>query len=174
MANLSKPLRIMKRILILLLALMPIVASAQEMIVDHTIQDVIWSKVRESQVTYDQALEHILAYRILDNVVTHGNMIAGDIVPEYIDYEAAGYSRMKVPLYLSGSKFCCRIVIRFKEGKYMAEALNMRFVDVTGPSAGLYTSFYDGHGAFAFDIAVGLVMKYLTELTTFNIPSYEW
>ena len=174
MDDLSTPLRTMKRIIILLLALMPFVASAQGMTIDHDNKDVIWSQVYESDITYDQALEDILAYRILDNVVTHGNMIAGDIIPEYIDYEAAGYSRMKVPLYLSGSKFCCRIVIRFKEGKYMAEALNMRFVDVTAPSAGLYTSFYDGHGAFAFDIAVGLVMKYLTELTTFNIRSYEW
>ena len=173
MDDLSAPLRTMKRIIILLLALMPIVASAQGLVIDHEEKKVIWSEIRESDVTFDDAFEYILAYRILDNVVTHNNMIAGDIVPVYLDYESAGYGRMKVPLYLSNGKFACRIILRFKEGRYMAEATDLRFFDVTGELTGR-TYLYEGYGAFAFDVAVNLVMRHLTQITTFNIPSEEW
>ncbi len=173
MDDLSAPLRTMKRIIILLLALMPIVASAQGLVIDHEEKKVIWSEIRESDVTFDDALEYILAYRILDNVVTHNNMIAGDIVPVYLDYESAGYGRMKVPLYLSNGKFACRIILRFKEGRYMAEATDLRFFDVTGELTGR-TYLYEGYGAFAFDVAVNLVLRHLTQITTFNIPSEEW
>lgn len=173
MDDLSAPLRTMKRIIILLLALMPIVASAQGLVIDHEAKNIIWSEIRESDVTFDQALEYILAYRILDNVVTHNNMIAGDIVPVYLDYESAGYGRMKVPLYLSNGKFACRIILRFKEGRYMIEATDLRFLDTTGELTGR-TYLYDGYGAFAFDVAVNLVMRHLTQITTFNIPSNDW
>ena len=173
MDDLSAPLRTMKRIIILLLALMPIVVSAQGLVIDHEAKNVTWSEIRESNVTFDDALEYILAYHILDNVVTHNNMIAGDIVPVYLDYESAGYGRMKVPLYLSNGKFACRIILRFKEGRYMAEATDLRFFDVTGELTGR-TYLYDGYGAFAFDVAVNLVLRRLTQITTFDIPSEEW
>lgn len=173
MDDLSAPLRTMKRIIILLLALMPIVVSAQGLVIDHEAKNVTWSEIRESNVTFDDALEYILAYHILDNVVTHNNMIAGDIVPVYLDYESAGYGRMKVPLYLSNGKFACRIILRFKEGRYMAEATDLRFFDVTGELTGR-TYLYDGYGAFAFDVAVNLVLRHLTQITTFDIPSEEW
>lgn len=173
MADLSAPSLTMKRILILLLALMPIVASAQGLVIDHEAKNVTWSEIRESDVTFDDALEYILAYHILGNVVTHNNMIAGDIVPVYLDYESAGYGRMKVPLYLSNGRFACRIILRFKEGRYMAEATDLRFLDTTGSIEGR-TYLYEGYGAFAFDVAVNLVLRHLTQITTFDIPSNDW
>jgi hypothetical protein len=100
-------------------------------------------------------------------------MIAGDLVPVYLDYESAGYGRMKVPLYLSGGRFVCRIILRFKEGRYMAEATDLRFSDTTGAMDG-WTYLYEGYGAFAFDVAVNLVLRHLTQITTFDIPSEEW
>lgn len=173
MGDLSAPLRIMKRIIILLLALMPVMASAQGLVIDHEAKKVIWAEIRESDVTYDQALEYILAYRVLDNVVTHNNMIAGDLVPAHLDYESAGYGRMKVPLYLSNGRFACRIILRFKEGRYMAEATDLRFLDTAGELTGR-TYLYEGYGAFAFDVAVNLVLRHLIQVTTFDIPSDDW
>lgn len=172
MADLSIQLQLMKRILILLLALLPFVAKAQ-MTVDHDIKDVVWENVYESSITYDEMLEYILAYDILDDVVTHGNMIAGDLHPVHLDYEAAGYGRMKVPLYLSNGEFACRIVIRMKEGKYKVEAFNTRFIDPDSPF-GAITPLYEGYGEFGFDIAIGLVLFELTKVTSITIPSNEW
>lgn len=172
MADLSTLQCTMKRILILLLALMPVMAGAQ-VTVDHDIKDVVWENVHESSITYDEMLEYILAYDILDDVVTHGNMIAGNLHSVHLDYEAAGYGRMKVPLYLSNGRFTCRIVIRMKEGKYKVEAFNTRFID-PGSSFGTVTSLYAGYGEFGFDIAVELVMNELTKVTSITIPSDEW
>lgn len=172
MADLSKPLRTMKRILILLLALMPIMVNAQDITVDHNVQDVVYEKVIESDVSYDDALKYILAYGVLDNIVMHDNMIAGDLAPQKLDYESAGYTRMKVPLYLSNGYFSCRMIFRFKEGRYKVEALGMIFYD--GGLGGTTSTLYDGYGAFAFDIAIELVLKHLDRKTTFVLPSDEW
>lgn len=162
----------MKRIIILLLALMPMMAGAQEMTVDHNLKDVLYQKVSNSSISYDEALEYILAYDIIDNVVSHGNMIAGDLKPEHIDYVAEGYTRAKVPLYLSNGAFTCRLIFRFKEGRYKVEAYNMRFYE--GGLGGTTYSFYDGYGPNTFDTAIGLVLKHLTEKTSLKIPAQDW
>lgn len=164
MADLSKQLRTMKQILILLLALLPFVAKAQ-MTVDHDYKIVTWNKVYETDMTQDEILQHILAYGYLDDVVTHGNMIAGDIPPVLLNYESAGYSRMKVALYLSNDRFTGRIIIRFKEGRYMAEAVALRFGAMP---------LYEGYGEYAFDITAKLVTEHLERLTTFYPASQDW
>lgn len=163
----------MKRIIILLLALIPVMSSAQEITIDHGIKDVVWSTVSENTVTYEQALQYILAYDILDDVIYCDNMIAGNVHPVYLDYEAAGYGRMKVPLYLSNGRFTCRVVFRFKEGRHKAEAFDMRFTDTTGGMTGT-TWLYEGYGEYSFDIAVRLVLEYLTKLTTIDLPEDDW
>ena len=81
----------MKRILILLLALIPVISSAQEL--DIYEGDVSWHKVYATDMTQDEIIMQILAYDFLDDVVIHGNMIAGNIRPAYLDYEGAGYTR---------------------------------------------------------------------------------
>ena len=158
----------MKRILILLLALMPFMASAQGLQIDNEYKIVTWSKVYDTDMTQDEILQHILAYKYLDNVVTHGNMIAGDIPPVHLNYEAAGYSRMKVALYLSNNKFTGRMILRFKDGKYRAEAVAMRFIGTTG------IPLYEGVGEFAFDITAKLVTSHLETITTFYPIDEEW
>ena len=172
MADLSKPLRTMKRILILLLALLPIMASAQEITVNHDIKDVVYDNIIESDVTYDDALKYILAYGVLNNVVTHDNMIAGDLAPQKLDYTSAGYTRMKVPLYLSNGRFSCRMIFRFKEGRYKVEAFRMIFYE--GDLGGATSALYDGYGVFGFDISIDLVLKHLANKTTFILPSEDW
>ena len=172
MADLSKPLRAMKRILILLLALIPVMASAQEITVNHNIKDVVYENIIESDVTYDDALKYILAYGVLNNVVTHDNMIAGDLAPQKLDYTSAGYTRMKVPLYLSNGYFSCRMIFRFKEGRYKVEALGMIFHE--GGLGGTTSTLYDGYGVMGFEISIDLVLKHLENKTTFILPSEEW
>lgn len=162
----------MKRIIILLLALLPLVAGAQDITVNHDSHDIIYKTIIESEASYDDMLKYLLAYDVLDNMVMHGNMIAGDLTPEQIDYASAGYTRMKVPLYLSNGYFTCRVIFRFKEGRYMIEAMNMRFYD--GGMGGTTSKLYDGYDAFAFDIAIDLAIKHIDTKTTFSIPSEDW
>ena len=162
----------MKRILILLLALMPFTAKAQEITVDHDFKDVLYENIIESSISYDDILKYLLAYDVLDNIVMHDNMIAGDLPATQLDYGAAGYTRMKVPLYLSNGYFTCRLIFRFKEGRYKVEAFNMKFYD--GGVGGTTIRLYDGYNGFAFDIAIDLVLKHIMGITEFSIPVEDW
>lgn len=140
-------------------------ANAQGLEIDNEYKIVTWSKIYNTDMTQDEILQHILAYKYLNNVVTHGNMIAGDIPPVHLNYEAAGYSRMKVALYLSNDKFTGRMIIRFKEGRYKAEAVAMHFGGMP---------LYDGFGEYAFDITSKLVVDHLEKITTFYPIGQDW
>ena len=156
----------MKRICILLLALMPVQVMAQEITIDKERNDVVYTNTVTSAATYDDLLEYILAYGVLDNVVTHRNMIAGDLPLAAIDYEAAGYSRMKLPLYLVNGEFTCRIIIHSYEGQYDVEACKMRFISTDGV---LGTSWlYDFDHTSSFDTIIGLVMMHLNNIAVFE------
>ena len=161
----------MKRILILLLALMPVIVSAQEL--DIYESDVSWHKVYATDMTQDEIITQILAYNFLDDVVIHGNMIAGNIRPAYLDYEGAGYTRMKVPIYLSQGTFSGRYVIRFKEGRYRVDVFNMYFTDTEGSMYGR-TDLASTVDDFAFDATSKIIVEYLSRITQFQKWNDEW
>ena len=166
MAHLPKQLRAMRRLLTIAACLMCwMSAQAQELNIDSESKVVTWSKVYETSMTQDEILEYILAYDCLDNVVTHGNMIAGDIPPVMLDYRSAGYSSMKVATYIFNYNFSGRVIIRTKEGKYKVEVVNMNFGGMP---------LYEGVGEFAFDITAKLVMQHLESITTFYPIDEEW
>ena len=173
MADLSKPLRTMKRILILLLALIPFVAGAQELTIDSESGIITSTGIKEINMTQDDILQYILAYNVLDNVVTHNNMIAGDIKPTYLNYASAGYTRMKVPLYLSNGRFTARLVLWFKDGRYRYEIYNMRFVDTQSSMPGT-TFLHEVSDSFGFDIACKLIIHRIGQVTTFYPIDNNW
>lgn len=156
----------MKRIIILLLALMPCRVIAQEITIDKERKDVVYSNTITSSASYDDLLEYILAYGVLDNVVTHRNMIAGDLPCTAIDYEAAGYSRMKLPIYFVNGEFTCRIIIHSYEGQYDVEACKMRFIS-TDESFGI-SGLYEFNNTSSFDTIVGLVIQHLNKVAKFE------
>ena len=139
--------------------------NAQELEIDNDNKVVTWSKIYDTSMTQDDILEYILAYDCLDNVVTHGNMIAGDIPPVMLDYRAAGYSSMKVATYILNYHFSGRVIIHFKEGRYKIEVVNMNFGGMP---------LFEGVGEFAFDTTARLVMQHLESITTFYPIDKEW
>lgn len=144
---------------------MPTLAYAQELEIDNDNKVVTWSKIYDTSMTQDDILEYILAYDCLDNVVTHGNMIAGDIPPVMLDYRTAGYSSMKVATYILNYHFSGRVIIHFKEGRYKIEVVNMNFGGMP---------LFEGVGEFAFDTTARLVMQHLESITTFYPIDKEW
>lgn len=154
----------MKRICILLLALLPISAAAQELAIDHEKKDVVYTCSHESSLSYDDILEYILAYGVLDNVVTHRNMIAGDLPPVVIDYKAAGYSRGSLPLFFVNGQFTCRIIIHAYDGHYDIEACQMAFLDYSGQPSMLY----DMKDANSFMDVSALTIRHLNKFTMFQ------
>ena len=168
MAYLSKPLRIMKCIVILLLALIPAMAGAQDLVINDESKTVTWIKIYESDITQNDVYGQILAYGILEDVVTYENMIAGDIPLTRLDYESLGYRRMSIPMYLSNDDFTARVILRFKEGRYMAEVVNMTFIGDMGAST-LY-SFTSSN----FKDTPHIIISFLEKLTTFHKTESEW
>ena len=166
MADLSKSQCPMKRIVILLLALLPVTASAQKF---NTEGGVSWSCVYETDMTQDDIYKQVLAYGFIEDAIIYENMIVGNITPVSLDYAGAGYSRMKVPLYLSNGQFSGRYVMQFKEGKYRVDVYNMYFFDSTGR-----TSFNSCAGEFGFDIATKIIGDYLNNNSQFQKWSDEW
>lgn len=157
----------MKRIYILLLALLPMSAAAQELAIDHEKKDVVYTCSHESSLSYDDILEYILAYGVLDNVVTHRNMIAGDMPPVVIDYKAAGYSRGSLPLFFVNGQFTCRIIIRTYDRHYDIEACQMAFIDYSGSMRGT-TMLYDMKDANSFMDVAALTIRHLNKYTLFE------
>lgn len=170
MAHLSKPLRTMKRIIILLLALIPVATNAQQFDVDTENGIVGWSKVCKSTMSQDEITQQILAYDFLDNIVIHGNMIAADIKPIFLNYEGAGYTRMRSPIYITNYMFTGRILYQFKDGRFKVDVFNMKFVS----DSLVYSYLNDCIGEFGFDIAQKLIMQYLNSLTLFTPWNDEW
>lgn len=162
---------IMKRIiLIAFAALFCLTASAQELYIDNDAGDVYITQVVQTDMTQDDIVQQIIAYDILDDLVIHNNMVVGNIKPAFLDYAAAGYSRMKLPLYLVNDRFTGRIIFRFKEGRYRYDAFNLRFKDNQGYVSSLY-SFSD---SFGFDIATRLILQHIQSITTFYPIDNEW
>lgn len=166
MAHLPKLLRIMRKFFaIVFLLIAGCTAMAQGLEIDTQYRTIRWSTVVESTITQDEIIQQILAYDILDNVVTHGNMIAGDIPPVMLDYRTAGYSSMKVATYILNYHFSGRVIIHFKEGRYKIEVVNMNFGGMP---------LFEGVGEFAFDTTARLVMQHLESITTFYPIDKEW
>lgn len=161
----------MKRIILMIVAALSCSSSfAQELFVDDAARDVYVSNVIETSLSKDEILTQIIAYDLLDDMVVHNDLVAGYINPVFLDYEGAGYTRMKVPLYVSNDQFVCRLTFRFKEGKYRYDAFGFKFRD----SQGYTTPLYSYADSFGFDIATKLILQYLQTITTFYPLNNEW
>lgn len=148
---------------------------AQEMQIDHARRDVVWTKVYITDMTQEEILTEILARNLLLNVVTTPGMIAGDIPPYFINYKAAGYGRLNMPLYMTNAKFGGRIILRFKEGRYHAEVCNMYFGDMPGdPLFSDRTYLYDYNQDITFNTTISLILRDMPILTSFQRPDDSW
>lgn len=171
MAYLPKQLRFMRNLLTIAACLMCwMSAHAQGLSIDNNRKDVIWETSYRTTKTYDDILELILAYDVLDNVVTHRNMIAGDTYGAFLDYEAFGYRRAEMPLYLLNGRFKCRVIIHVADGMCSVEACHMRFVDPDGLTGVTY--LYESRQSNTFSQACTLAMNHIAQLTLFEYDMY--
>lgn len=130
MDDLSAPLRTMKRIIILLLALMPIVASAQEFNYDN--QKITWKKVYQSELTIDDIYKCIITSNNFYDVEQLEGCIVAKTKP--IDYKPEDYGFRwgnSNTLLLNGAVGPVALRIEVKEGRYRVIASDMMVTDIT-------------------------------------------
>lgn len=161
----------MKRLLLIIaLGLYGFVSFGQSLTIDQERKDVIWEASYNTTWTKDDILEHLLAYNLLDNIVTHRDMIAGDTYGTFLDYESEGYRRANLPIYMLNGHFKCRLIIRCYDGYYTVEGCQMRFIDMNNGLLGT-THLYEARHSDSFDKVSTLVLKHL--MSTANFEAYK-
>lgn len=75
---------------------------------------------------------------VTDAEKVDSTLIVGKLSVEDIDYEGAGFTRMRIPIYLSGNKIRGQFYIDYKSGKYRVTIYNMTLVAKDSSSASLY------------------------------------
>lgn len=128
----------MKKILAALCILFAVNVTAQETnnfsIVEET--KLIWQKVYESNLTEQEIINTLINSGEISDVTNVDGKITFNIKGLKVDYEAAGYSRMDIPLYVSANDLSCFITIQVKEGRYRVTAEKLTLVAHT--TGGLY------------------------------------
>lgn len=163
----------MKRLFILLLALMPVMTFAQGFMVDNTTKEVSWSNICHTELTQQEIYKQILAYDLLNNAVMYDDIIVGDLYPARLDYESLGYSRMRLPLYVSNDMFGGRVIFQFKEGRYKVSVVNMYFKGEAGTLSAGYTSI-SSYLDVNFKDVPRIIVYNLDFLTRFSKIEEDW
>lgn len=130
MDDLSAPLRTMKRIIILLLALMPFVASAQGFHIDKGA--IKWVKIYESDMTISDIYKCIVvSNNFYDIQILSDCIVAKSIPVKYVPEEYGFRWGNSNTLLLNGAIGPIFIQIDVKEGKYRVTAKDICVTDIT-------------------------------------------
>ena len=123
----------MKRILFLLpilfISCFAMAQSAQDYGFSTEGVNVRWQKVFDSEAPFDsdRIIENLLSSGRCKNIQQVNGKIFCDLNIGRLVYEPLGYSRGRLPIYLTGGKFFAYIVIQIKEDRYRVTASPMGF-----------------------------------------------
>lgn len=104
-----------------------ITASAQETVNNFSTDNgkIIWQKILETELNFDQLTDKIKESGILENIEISENKILGQTKSIEADYIGAGYGVMTTPIYVARSFFDGFALIEFKDGKYRVTLKNI-------------------------------------------------
>ena len=126
----------MKKILLLLVFNISILAIAQESAFIISNKQVVWQRIYQSTKTPAEVKNILLTTGKIKFTGEDTNTLTGEFSDFMMDFKGAGYTKMGTPIYLANStKFSGNFKIEFKEGKYRATATN---INSKGNSTTLY------------------------------------
>lgn len=133
----------MKRILTIAAALMVcVLAHCQE----FSIKDgkVSWERIYDTDMNNGDILRSLyISNRFFDIVQVDSTLIVGHVKYKKLDYESFGYSRMRLPMYLTneaiGPAF---FVLQIKEGKYRVVVSDIQLTSLIQPYGKSSLDFY--------------------------------
>lgn len=140
MADLSKPLRIMRKILILLLALLPAIASAQGFQIENG--QISWQKIYTSDMTLSEIHTAMVVSNDFADIQVLDNRIVAVIKP--VDYVPEDYGFQygnSNTLLLNGALGPINVRIDVKEGRYRVTATDLTVTRIT--SGGMLPKGYE-------------------------------
>ena len=86
---------------------------------------IIWQKVFETEMEFNQLVAEIKESGILQNIEIGENKILGQTKPIDADFKGAGYGEMSTPMYVARNFFDGFAIIEFKDGKYRVTLKNI-------------------------------------------------
>ena len=86
---------------------------------------IIWKKVFETEMDFNQLADKVKESGILKNVEIRENKILGQTKLIDADFKGAGYGEMSTPIYVARSFFDGFAIIEFKGGKYRVTLKNI-------------------------------------------------
>lgn len=92
--------------------------------------NVRWQRVFDSEVPFDadRIIENLLASGRGKNIQVVNGKIFCELNAGHLLFDGLGYSRMRLPVYLTGGDFIAAIVIELKEDRFRVTASRMGFI----------------------------------------------
>jgi len=109
-----------QKLLIIFLTVSPYATWGQDVVNNFEIEDkeIIWRKVFETKLTFDQLTEKIKDSGLFDKIEIGDNKITGETKQINADFKGAGFSEMGTPMYVARNHYTAFTIIEFKNGKY--------------------------------------------------------
>lgn len=79
---------------------------------------VVWQTVYQSQLDADSVIGALAAKGLVEDVVDVPEGVACQVKLHSVNWKAAGFERMAVPLYLVNNQMEAHAVVLFREGRY--------------------------------------------------------
>lgn len=169
----------MRKILIALLLLNSLCLAGKSFTFDNS-GAMIWQKVYETNMTSDELYKALHMCSHLQSIEkVDSTFYVAKMKRSKIDYEALGYKRMQLPLYLSNTDIgSATVIIQYKEGKYKITLRHIYLSTLTSLEYGYLEEFaVEGEGRFAshFKEAAGYIYHhYFSKWFELEKISDEW
>lgn len=89
---------------------------------------VVWEKEYQTEKSFKQLYQAIRISGVLTDQDSSENIITGHTVLFPADYRGAGYSEMKVPIYIGRNDISCFVVYEYGDSTYKVTVKNIMFV----------------------------------------------
>ena len=166
-----------RKLTIILSALACMVAAAQTPEDYHfSVKDnyVTWQLVYAAPIDTDAALDYLLGSGNFADVTDVSDGISFTILPRSVDFAAAGFKRLSVPMYLVNYPMTAHGLLQVRDGRYRVTVDHVSFVDNPPMSLELFALrkggvfaplFVSGKAAFILDNDFTALFTIPTETT---------
>lgn len=141
----------MKRLILLILALIPLNSFGQNFNFDKS-GGIIWQCIYTTDMTstdFYKSLHlspHIYSIEKIDTT-----FYTARLKRSKIDYKSYGYSRMQLPVYLTNNDVIADVIIEYKEGKYRITLKNIDLKTTTTMEYGTLNDIAIGEDGYFAD-----------------------
>ena len=129
----------MRKVLLTLASICFVISLYAQETSNFTIIDgtkLIWQKVYETNLSEQELLNTLINSGNFTDILSVDGKTTFNVNRAKVDYESAGYTRMDIPIYVSGNDLSCFVTVQVKEGRYRVTVERMSLVAHT--TGGLY------------------------------------